>query len=119
MILILFLKKTFQDLKGRNNACLRFDFYLPEYNLCIEFNGQQHYEPVVFRHNKSISKEEKLKQAQEKFKRGQENDEKKIQYCKQNNIELLIIPYYEKEDIETIIKNKINQIKETVTTTGY
>ena len=35
------------------------------------------------------------------------------------NIELLIIPYYEKEDIETIIKNKINQIKETVTTTGY
>ena len=111
-------QKTFQNLKGKNNVCLRFDFYLPEYNLCIEFNGQQHYEPVVFNHNKSISKEEKLKQAQEKFKRSQENDEKKIQYCKQNSIELLIIPYYKKEDVEIIIKNKINQIKETVTTTG-
>ncbi len=25
---------------------LTFDFYLPDYNLCIEFDGRQHFEPV-------------------------------------------------------------------------
>src|SRR6266403_1366101 len=25
---------------------LMFDFYLPDYNICIEFNGLQHYKPI-------------------------------------------------------------------------
>ena len=27
---------------------LPFDFYLPEYNTCIEYNGLQHYKPIEF-----------------------------------------------------------------------
>jgi len=27
---------------------LPFDFYLPNYNICIEFNGIQHHEPISF-----------------------------------------------------------------------
>ena len=35
-------QKTFEGLKYIGK--LRFDFYLPDYNLCIEFQGKQHYE---------------------------------------------------------------------------
>lgn len=113
-------QKTYSDLKGENNACLRFDFFLPDFNLCIEFQGIQHYQPTIFRHHKGEkTKEELQREAEDKFKRSQINDNKKEKYCQENNINLLIIPYYQKEDIEQIILDKINQIKETLTTAGY
>ena len=31
-----------------SNSCYRYDFYLPDYNLVIEFHGKQHYEAVEF-----------------------------------------------------------------------
>lgn len=31
-----------------NNSKQRFDFFLPEYNMAIEYNGRQHYEFVPF-----------------------------------------------------------------------
>ena len=34
----------------------------------------------------------------------------KNHYCKNNNINLLRIPYWEKENYKTLIKNKINNI---------
>lgn len=30
-------QKTYKDLIGDNAVPLRFDFYLPEYNCCIEY----------------------------------------------------------------------------------
>lgn len=39
-------QKTFDDCKYKQK--LQFDFYLPEYNLCIEYNGIQHYIPIDF-----------------------------------------------------------------------
>lgn len=35
-------QKTFPDLKGEVHP-LRFDFFLPDYNLLIEYQGKQHY----------------------------------------------------------------------------
>lgn len=35
-------EKIFVNLKGKANN-LRFDFYLPEYNTCIEYQGAQHF----------------------------------------------------------------------------
>lgn len=48
-------QKTFKDCKDQGN--LKFDFYLPNYNCCIEYDGIQHFE------NKSNGyfTEEKLK----------------------------------------------------------
>lgn len=60
---------------------LVFDFYLPDRNLAIEFNGIQHYEPV------------KHFGGEEKFIIQQERDKDKILHCKGNNIELFIIKY--------------------------
>lgn len=37
-------QKTFQTcFNPKTNALLKFDFYLPDYNCCIEFDGIQHY----------------------------------------------------------------------------
>jgi len=39
-------QKKFNDCKNTN--VLFFDFYIPDKNLCIEYNGLQHYKPIDF-----------------------------------------------------------------------
>jgi hypothetical protein len=56
-----------------------FDFYLPYFNTCIEFNGRQHYEPV------------KYWGGMENFKKQQKRDYIKKEYCENKNITLIII----------------------------
>lgn len=74
-------EKTFKDLKSKSGTPLRFDFYLPKYNLCIEYQGEQHY-------NRHFKGEQGLI-------RQQYNDELKRQYCKANSIKLIEIPYWD------------------------
>lgn len=85
----------FKDCKYKN--LLLFDFYLPELNICIEFQGEQHYEPISLL-GKTIEERDR------KFKNIIIRDKIKRNYCKQNNIRLIEIPYYEK-NVEIIIKN--------------
>lgn len=82
----------------------RYDFYLPKYNLFIEYDGQQHYEPVRFFGND--------KDAEYVFLRTQEHDKIKNRYCEENNINLLRIPYWESKNIETIINNCLQRLSE-------
>lgn len=83
----------------------RFDFYLPKYNLFIEYDGEQHYKPVKY-HNQS---DEETNLA---FRRTQEHDKIKNAYCEEKNINLLRIPYWEKENIETIINSCLQRLIE-------
>lgn len=66
-----------------NISNLRFDFYLPDYNLCIEYNGRQHYEPIEYFGGESYLQKVII------------NDKLKIDYCKSKNIELVVIKYDE------------------------
>lgn len=84
----------FSDCKDKKT--LPFDFYLPDYNLCIEFDGEQHF--------KSIDKWGGI----EKFKTNQKHDKIKDEYYLANNINLLRISYTEKDNIENIIKEKLD-----------
>lgn len=77
----------------RDKRPLPFDFYLPKYNLCIEFDGEQHYKP---------------KFGEDNFIQTQKHDKIKNEYCESHNIELLRIPYWEGSNTEDIIKNKLN-----------
>ena len=79
--------------KPYNN--LRPDFFLPNYNLVIEFDGIQHFEPVDFFGG------------QKGFEKRQQKDKEKNKYCKNNNIDILRIPYWDFDNIEKIIKNKL------------
>lgn len=72
-------QKTFDGFVNSNNKKYQFDFYLPDYNCCIEYDGLQHY--VGWRHKKDSL--EKIKKV----------DKKKDDYCKNNDIKLVRIPY--------------------------
>ena len=85
---------TFDNCRDIN--LLPFDFYLPIENKCIEFDGRHHFEPVTFN---GISKEEAIINHKNTIK----HDKIKNEFCKNNNIELLRIPYYE----YNLIENKI------------
>lgn len=78
-----------------------FDFYIPSLNLCIEYDGEQHFKPICF--GGSYTKEE----LQERFQIRKLKDEIKNEYCKTNNIKLLRIPYTEFDNIEHILKNNL------------
>ena len=87
-------QKKFKDcINIDTNRKLSFDFYLPKHNICIEYQGKQHFVPV---------KKWGGKNNLEKIKK---RDEIKRIYCKKNNIILLEIKY--SENIDDILKNKI------------
>lgn len=85
----------FNDLMGVGNNNLRFDFYLPDYNLLIECQGVQHKEW------------QKTWMSKEEFRIILEHDKRKRNYCKNNNIKLLEIWYYEIDDIEEILEKEL------------
>lgn len=86
----------FEQEKRLEDSRQRFDFYLPKYNLAIEYNGKQHYVFNSFFHK-----------TEEGFKQYQERDLKKQEYCKKHNINLLIISYLEDNNIENIILQRL------------
>lgn len=72
---------------------LPFDFYIPELNICIEFNGLQHYKPIEYFGGVKGFKE---RQINDKIKKG---------YCYDNNILLITIKYNEN------VTDKLHQLK--------
>ena len=85
------MQKTFKDLKDKKP--LRFDFYLPKYNYCIEVDGSQHDEIVPFSYD-GMSRKEYLKseKALEKLNSTKLHDKMKEEYCNNKNIKLIRIP---------------------------
>lgn len=100
-------QKSYDGLFGIKNRHLSYDFYLPEYNLLIEFQGEQHERPVEYFGG------------EEKFKVQQEHDNRKREFAKLHNINLLEIWYYDINNIEKILTETLNNLKlKTVETTG-
>ena len=83
---------VFKDcINPSTNKCLRFDFFIPNKNYLIEYDGIQHSKAIEF-----WGGEEGLKQRQIL-------DNIKNNYCKDNNIALIRIPYtVEKITLEDI-----------------
>lgn len=92
-------QKRFNDC--RTSIPLPFDFYLPDYNLIIEYDGEGHYIPI----NHGGMNDEVTK---ENLKDIQKRDNIKNKYCFDNNIELLRIPYWDFDNIEYILSEKLN-----------
>lgn len=90
---------TFENLLGTKNGLLRFDFAIFKENkllALIEYQGQQHYHRVDYF------------QTQKQYEVQILNDNKKREYCKNNNIQLIEIPYWDYNKIN------INYIKEKI-----
>lgn len=79
--------------KVNPSGFLLVDFYLPKYNTFIEFNGQQHYVPII------------VMGGQIRFEQQQARDEELRQYCKDNNIKLIEIRY--DEDVWEVLTREL------------
>lgn len=86
----------FDDLLSNLGNPLRFDFAIfdndDNLSFLIEYDGEFHYKQLYNEHD---------------LKGQQERDELKNEYCKSHNIDLLRIPYWEFDNLEQIIKDKL------------
>ena len=87
-------------INDKTKYTLPLDFYLPDYNIAIECQGEQHFKPVNFGGN---TEEEAFQQ----FRIIQDRDKKKKELCKSNNVKLL---YYSDIKYEENIFTKLKEI---------
>ena len=80
---------------------LPFDFFLPDYNVVIEFHGVQHYNKIEFWEERSGG-----------FEGLKERDKIKREFCLLNNISYIEISHKDFNDIEQILTTKIKTIYE-------
>lgn len=92
--------KKFDGLLGVGGNPLSYDFYLPNYNLLIEYQGQQHERPWI---DDRVSEED----ANILFERQVEHDKRKRDYSKFYNYNLLEIWYYDFNNIEDILNKTL------------
>lgn len=81
--------------------CLKFDFYLPDYHICIEYDGEGHFRPI------KIKDQDRGKLL---LKYAQENDQIKTSYCKMKGIPLLRIDYSKKNQIAEILTESLQLV---------
>ena len=82
---------TFDNCKYKR--LLPFDFYIPDFNMCIEFDGEQYYNKFRFEKNN------------DRLKIRQKRDKIKSEFCINENIKLLRIPYFYFYKINEILLN--------------
>lgn len=92
-------QKKFLWLKSKNNLSL--DFYLPDYNVAIECQGKQHFEPVEYFGGEG------------KFIEQKNKDLIKIKECYNHEIKLLYFSHDKRKHLNgiEIIKNKEKLLK--------
>lgn len=100
-------QQPFDKLIGVGGGNLLYDFYLPQYNLLIEYQGEQHERPIEYFGGV------------EQFEKQIEHDRRKREYAIEHNIYLLEIWYYDINNIENILKETLDNLKsESLTTAG-
>lgn len=87
---------TFPECRGKRRH-LPFDYYIPEHNTVIEYDGEQHYYPIEYFGG------------DDGFERRKEYDKIKDDYCHDNDIRLIRIPYYEKDNLKEYLVSQLNQ----------
>ena len=78
----------------RDKLPLPFDFYLPNLNICVEYQGIQHFKPV------------KLFGGENALKDLNKRDNIKANYCNNKNIKLIIVNYY--DSIEDVLLKELS-----------
>lgn len=86
-------EKKFSNCKNKN--ILPFDFYLPDLNICVEYDGIQHFEEIEY-----FGGENTLKYIQQ-------NDQIKNNFCRDNDIRIIRIRYDKYNNIDNILKDTL------------
>lgn len=87
------VQKKFEDFD------MRFDFFLPDYNIAIECDGAQHFRSI----NSEWNSDTKLQETRAR-------DAAKQEYCKEHSIKLIQIPFWDHktlsvENLKKVIEN--------------
>lgn len=90
-------QKEYNNLLGLGNGNLSYDFYIPDYNLLIECQGEQHEHYCKGFH-----------ETKKDFEKQLEHDRRKREYAKQHNIKLLEIWYYDIDKMKDILIEELN-----------
>ena len=76
------------------NMYMMIDFFLPKYNIAIEYNGIQHYEENPLFDTRNLEQQ-------------QWRDDAVRSYCKNHGIKLIEIPYTDFDNIEGLLNRKL------------
>ena len=95
-------QKTFDNCTDKR--ALPFDIYLNDFEIIIEYQGEQHYRPIAY-------SRQTIEEASKKYEYTKRHDNIKKEYCKNNNIPLIEIPYWEYEDLEYFLFDKLVSLK--------
>lgn len=87
-------EKKFDSCKNVNS--LKFDFYIPKLNLCIEYDGELHY------------KKSEMFGGEKTYNRIIENDKIKNNWCLKNGLKIIRISYKKKRTIDKILDTIFN-----------
>ena len=90
---------TFKECLNNNGKHLFYDIFIPEYNIVIEYDGIQHFEPVDYFGGESA------------FSRTVENDKFKNDFASKNNLKLIRIPYTDFSKINNILDLTFNEYR--------
>ena len=90
----------FNDCRSKDR--LPVDFYIPNLNMAIEYDGEDHY-MIILRGGKNDTYE----RAFNRFVGTKVRDTIKTIYCKENNIKLIRIPYWDFDNIEKILEKEL------------
>ncbi len=94
-------QKKYDGLLGANDGSLSYDFYLPNQNLLIEYQGIQHNRPIDF-------KGKGTQYSNWCFSVQKEHDKRKRDYAAENGINLLEIWYRDFENVFSILDKMID-----------
>lgn len=92
-------QKRFSDCRDKNP--LPFDYYIEDFNIAIEYDGEFHYKPVML--GKTLTYEA----AYENMINTQKRDNIKNIYCRDHKINLIRIPFWDQIYMEDILFNKL------------
>lgn len=94
--------KIFLDCRDKNP--LPFDAYMVDYNICVEYDGEQHSRPIRYG-------TQKMEDAIDKYNYTVRHDEIKNKYCKDNNISLIRVPFWEYENMDYYLFDELVKLK--------
>ncbi len=86
----------FDWLKSNKGYKMQPDFYLPDYNLIVEYDGEQHFKPV------------KAWGGERRFEAASKREKLKDKLYLENNLRVLHIPYTEYKNIDSILTEELN-----------
>lgn len=78
----------------RKNETLYLDFFLPLNKICIEVHGEQHYKFIPYYHQNILN-----------FLKSQKRDREKQEWCENNGIKYISLPYNKENEWKDSIVN--------------